>query len=289
MRPSNPFQPRRKLPFSTPEIASYQAATAPVLFSGGDDLGLRVTVRGHGETLPTNAIRFAEQAYAPEVCKTVLLNTPGTLRQDTDPNEFFFQSTKGTLNFDEQEGRLYSTIPTTQCDDGWVYCTSLGPESKQGMNDLRKTFSDRPAYRRVSVLEFAGWIGIDLSRTLSGTSKEPVHVQVHIGIVRYLNQLRRRRYLEGLAGAERLQLAETIFTKTEEYKSEQEVRFWFMPARRPETPSSTQHEDIVVDLSAETLNCIHDDVDALFDLKWKRAEWEREFGFHSQPLRSLAD
>ena len=164
MRFSKLFQPPPNLPFSEAEIARYQAATAAVVVSGGNDLGLRVTVRSHGETLPTNAIRFAEEKYAPEVCKSVLLNTPETLRQDTDPNEFYFRSTMGKLDFNEQTGEFHSIIPTAKCYDGWVYCASLAPKSKKGIPKLQNTFADRLAYRRINVLEFAGWIGMDLSK-----------------------------------------------------------------------------------------------------------------------------
>lgn len=280
---SDLFQQTPKLPFSEAEIAHYQTATAPVLFQGGDDLGLRVTVRGHGERLPTNTIRFAEEEYAPEVCKTVLLNTPESLRQETDPNEFFFRSTIGKLDFDEHTGKLSSVIPTARCDDGWIYCTSLAPKSREGMNDLCKTFPDRLAYRRINVVQFAAWLGMDLSRKLSGDSEDPVHVHVLVGTVRYLTDLDRRRYLEGLAKAERLQLREIIFTKTQEYESEQEVRFWLAPVGQPATLSVARQENVVVPLGPETLNCMHNDVDFMLELAWRRAEWEGEFAFRDRP------
>lgn len=149
------------------------------------------------------------------------------------------------------------------------------------MSELRNTFANRLAHRRISVLEFAGWMGIDLSKKLSGTSKEAVPVQVIVGTVRYLSELCRRRYLEALAGADRLQLEESIFTKTDKFMAEQEVRFWFVPVDQQDTPNATHHENIVVDLGPETLNCIHDDVDVMLDLNWRRAEWEREFGFRT--------
>lgn len=283
MSPSKLFQSPEELPFSEDEIARYQKATAPVLLQGGDDVGLRVTVRGHGERLPTNAIRFAEERYAPEVCKTVRLNTPESLRQETDPNEFFFRSTTGKMDFNEHTGELYSVIPTARCDDGWIYCTSLAPKSREGMNDLRKTFPDRLAYRRINVVQFAAWLGVDLSKKLTGALEEPVHVHVFVGTVRYLSDLRRRRYLEGLADADRLQLREIIFTKTEQYESEQEVRFWLAPVGQPETLRVIQRENVDVALSPETLNCIHDDADVILELSWRRAEWEGELGYRAPP------
>ena len=100
-----------------------------------------------------------------------------------------------------------------------------------------------------------------------------------------MSELGRRRYLEGLAEADRLQLEESIFTKTDRYKPEQEVRFWFVPVGQQETLSPTNHKNIVVNLSPETLNCIHDDVDVMLDLNWRRTEWEREFGFGGPPQR----
>ena len=283
MSPSKLFQSPEELPFSEDEITRYQAATAPVLLQGGDDVGLRVTVRGHGERLPTHAIRFAEEEYAPEVCKTILLNTPESLRQETDTNEFFFRSTTGKIDFDEHTGKLSSVIPTARCDDGWIYCTSLAPKSREGMNDLCKAFPDRLAYRRINVVQFATWLGMDLSRKLSGASEDPVHVHVLVGTVRYLTDLGRRRYLEGLAEADRLQLRETIFTKTGEYESEQEVRFWLTPVGQPEILSVIREENVVVPLSPETLNCIHDDADFMLELAWRLAEWEGEFAFRDPP------